>query len=118
MACSSSGSTRCQHAQATEVEPALCLPLELLDRPFAVGREPSHADDLVKLVGIVDDHRLVIVVNDNLRASAYLRMSWPLKADGRLMNWPAKLTFSKSALNVRCKSCEYRSNSVRSKLFR
>lgn len=39
---------------------------ELVEGPFPARRKPSDADDLVKLVRIVDHHRLVVVVDDNL----------------------------------------------------
>lgn len=39
---------------------------ESLDGPVPVGGEPRHACDLVELVRIVDDHRLVVIVDHDL----------------------------------------------------
>ena len=40
--------------------------LELERAPLARGRQPADADDLFKLLGVIHDHLLVVVVEDDL----------------------------------------------------
>lgn len=88
------------------------LRFELVDGPFPARREPSDAEDLVKLVRIVDHHRLVIVIDDNLcvrlgKVIAPRVRNRVVAKFGRLeekRRSPGRLAFSKSALKVRWRS--------------